>query len=283
MRRSLQPLIPFLSCLALAAGATAKDDKPKPDQLVASHLAALGSAEKRAAVKSRAATGTVQVVFRLGAQGQLSGPAALLSVGHKARINWAFNQLEYPGEQFGFDGSRVTVGLVRPGVRSNLSEFIYQFDYLLKEGLLGGVLATGWALLEVPERQPKLDVTGLKKIEGKQLHELRYRPRRGAGDMQVTLYFDPESWRHVRTQYRLVIPARMGATPAESAGQRETVSMVVEEFGDFKEVDGLTLPHSYRLQYTIEGQRSTFLADWKMVVQQLLHNQEIDPKFFTVQ
>ena len=172
MRRSLQPLIPYLSCLALAAGATAKDDKPKPDQLVASHLAALGSAEKRAAVKSRAATGTVQVVFRLGAQGQLSGPAALLSVGHKARINWAFNQLEYPGEQFGFDGSRVTVGLVRPGVRSNLSEFIYQFDYLLKEGLLGGVLATGWALLEVPERQPKLDVTGLKKIEGKQLHEV---------------------------------------------------------------------------------------------------------------
>ena len=277
-----RPLFALLAASILTNGPVLGADKPKPDQLVASHLAALGTAEARGAAKTRAATGTVQVVFRLGSQGQLSGPAAIVSDGHKSRIQWAFNQLEYPGEQLAFDGSRVSVATVRPGVRSPLSDFVYQFDFLIKEGLLGGALSTAWALLDVAERQPKLEVSGTKKIEGKQLHEVKYRPKRGGADMQVTLYFDPETWRHVRSQYRLVIAARMGATPAESAGQRERISTITEDFGDFKEVDGLQLPHSYRLQYTIEGQQSTFLADWTMAVRQVVHNQVIEPKTFSV-
>src|SRR5262245_56922446 len=130
-----RPLFALLAACALTSGAALAADKPKPDQLVSSHLAALGTAEARGVAKTRATTGTVQVVFRLGSQGQLSGPGAIISDGRKERIQWAFNQLEYPGEQIAFDGSRVSVGTVRPGVRSPLSDFIYQFDFLIKEGL----------------------------------------------------------------------------------------------------------------------------------------------------
>jgi len=278
--------VSLVSLLALPLGAAlleAKDEKPKAADVVARHLESIGTAEARAAAKNRAATGPVQVVFRLGGSGQLTGKGVIASEGNKNRIEWSFQQLEYPGEQLAFDGNKVTVGQVRPGVRSQLTQFVYQFDFLLKEGLLGGALTTGWALLNVPERQPKIDYSGTKKIDGSQLHELKYRAKKGGGEVTVSLFFEPESWRHVRSQYRLVIPARMGATPAESAGQRETIHQIVEQFSEFKPVEGLTLPHTYRLQYTIEGQNSTYLADWTQSMSQVAHNQQVDPKVFSVQ
>jgi len=175
------------------------------------------------------------------------------------------------------------VGQVRPGQRSPLSNFVYTYDVILKEGFLGGTLSTAWPLLDLTVRQGKLDYTGLKKVEGKQLHEVKYKAKKGAGDLQVSLYFDAESFRHVRTQYRLVMPASMGRRPEESSAQRDTIFTVVEQFDDFKEVDGLTLPHACRLDLTIEGQSATVMTDWNISAAQIVHNQQIDPKFFIVQ
>src|SRR5436190_2019514 len=44
---------------------SAKDEKLKPEDLVAKHLDSIGPAEKRNAVKSRATSGATQVVFRV--------------------------------------------------------------------------------------------------------------------------------------------------------------------------------------------------------------------------
>jgi hypothetical protein len=112
---------------------------------------------------------------------------------------------------------------------------------------------------------------------------LNYTPKKGGGGLQVSFYFDPGSFRHVRTQYRLVRPPNMVGNPDESAGQRDTIYTLVEQFADFKEVDGLTLPHSYMLHFTIEGQRATFMADWNVTIVQIEHNQQIDPRNFSVQ
>jgi hypothetical protein len=57
----------------------------------------------------------------------------------------------------------------------------------------------------------------------------------------------------------------------------------VEQFDNFKEVDGLTLPHACRLDFTIEGQSSTLMTEWDIAVAQIAHNQQIDPKHFSVQ
>jgi hypothetical protein len=182
-----------------------------------------------------------------------------------------------------YDGNRVTVGQVRPGQRSNLSGFVYQYDMLLKEGLLGGTTTTAWALLSTSERQPKLNYSGLKKYEGRQLHELKYRAKKGGSDLNVSLYFDPETFRHVNTQIRLIQPAIMASNPADSAGQRDTIYTIVEHFGDFKEVDSLNLPHAYKIVLTIEGQRQTILYEWNLTFDQAAHNQEFDPSLFTTQ
>jgi hypothetical protein len=273
----------LLGSLPIGELVSAKDEKLKPEQLVQKHLASIGTTEALAAVRTRGMSGTAQVVFRLGSTGQVNGKSTLLSDGKKVRIGMVFPALEYPGEQLAYDGNRVTVGQVRPGQRSNLSGFVYQYDMLLKEGLLGGTTTTAWALLSTSERQPKLNYSGVKKYEGRQLHELKYRAKKGGSDLNVSLYFDPETFRHVNTQIRLIQPAIMASNPADSAGQRDTIYTIVEHFGDFKEVDSLNLPHSYKIVLTIEGQRQTILYEWNLTFDQAAHNQEFDPSLFTTQ
>jgi hypothetical protein len=281
--RTVSIVTVFCLCLSCAALSAAKDAKLKPEELVAKHLAALGTPEAIAAVKSRVLSGDATAIFRLGSQGQMSGPGNILSEGRRTRIAIKFQSVDYPGEQLAWDGSKVTVGILRPGRRSNLSSFVDDFDMLLKEGLLGGELTTAWALLDVAGRSPKLDYSGVKKVEGKQLHELRYRARKGPGDLSVSLYFEPETFRHAASQYRLVQPAPMASSPGASSGQRDSIYTLVESFGDFKEVDGLILPHFYKLVFTIEGQSSTYLADWVIKDAKVTHNVPIEAGVFSVQ
>ena len=274
----------LLTLLAFpAALLNAKDEKMKAEELVAKHLASIGTPEALAAVRNRTVTGSAQAIFRLPHQGQIGGKCDILSEGRQTRITMAFPSVEYPGEQLVFDGERVSVGQLHPGQRSNLSAFVYTHDVLMKEGLMGGVMTTAWALLDLTGRQPKLNYTGLKKVEGKQVHELKYRARKGAGDVLVSLYFDPETFRHVSSQFRLIQPAGMGRTPSESAEQKDTIYTLVETYGDFKAVDSLTLPHTYKLVLTIEGQGATVLIDYNLAATGILDNQTLDTKTFVVQ
>jgi len=260
----------------------AKDQKMKPEELVAKHLDSIGTAEARAAVQNRVATGIGQVVFRLPTAGLKQGNADLTSEGKKLRISMIFNTNDYPMEQFFFDGNKVTVSQVQPGVRVYLASFVYQYDVLMKEGLLGGSMSTAWCLLDVAGRQPKLEYTGLKKVNGKQAHELRYRAKKGGGDLTISLHFDPETFRHVHSEYRLVQPANMANSPAASSGQSDTIFHIEETFTDFKTVDSLTLPHSWKLTFSREGMGSTILSEDDLGIAQILHNQTLDPKTFIV-
>jgi len=270
----------FLLVAIMPAGAA---EKLKPEELVARHLQSIGPEAARSQVKTRAVTGSAEVTFRLGATGQLKGSAAFFSDGKQARISLNFHALDYPGEQWAFDGERVSVGTVRPGERSALSSFIYHYDVLMREALLGGAFNAGWALLDATGRQAKLSYSGLKKMEGKRLHELRYRARKGSGDLQTQLFFDPETFRHVYSEHRLVQPAGMGRSPTESSSQRDTIYLVQEQFDDFRDVDGLSLPHQVRITFTIEGMQNTFLADWTVRAEKIVQNVAIDPKSFKVQ
>jgi hypothetical protein len=75
----------------------------------------------------------------------------------------------------------------------------------------------------------------------------------------------------------------MGATPGASAGQLETRYKVIEEFADFKEEDGLTLPHTYRLQLQIQSGQTPLLLDWLVQLTDFKFNQTMDEKDFDVE
>jgi len=265
-----------------AARMDAKEEKLKLEELVAKHLASIGTPEALAAARSRTIAGTAQVIFRIGGQGLLNGKGSVVSEGRKYFIGMDFGILNYPADDLAFDGENLTVNNIKPGRRTNLGDFVYQHDVLLKEGLLGGTMTTAWPLLDLASRQPKMNYAGLKKFEGRSLHELRYRAKKGGGDLQASLYFDPETFRHVGSRYRLVVPSTMGANPADSANQRETVYTLEEQFGNFTAVDSLTLPHFYKLIMTMEGMSGSLLTEWNLQAEKVSQNQQVDPGTFAV-
>jgi len=257
------------------------DEKLKPEELVARHLDAIGNADARAKAASRVASGSAQFTVRVGGVANLSGKAMFVSSGAKFRFGIMFQTPDYTGEDLAFDGNKATSGIQPQGRRSQVSMFAVQQSMPFREGLVGGVISTAWPLLKLADTQPKLEYRGLKKIDGRQLHELGYRPRKGSTDLKTFLYFDPETFRHVRTKYQYEIAA-MIATPERSNANQEMFFAVTEDFDDFRPVDGLTLPHKYKLQYSAEGGRATTIQEWAVTFDRVAHNPKLDEALFTI-
>ena len=68
--------------------------------------------------------------------------------------------------------------------------------------------------------------------------------------------------------------------------------LLVEKFDNFKavrfmdpdssEINTLTLPHSYTLEYSVEGHGSTFVGNWNLVPKEWMQDGPVDPSFFKV-
>ena len=268
--------------LTLSLSVTAQDKKLTADEVVARHLEALGSKEARSAVTRRIVSGPVKYVIRLGGGGFLDGGAVMISSGPKVRYTMKFANTEYPIEQMAFDGERSDGGFLPTGRRSNLSLFLEQQSLPLKEGLLGGVLSTAWPLGRIDQQQPRLEYRGLKKIEGRDMYSLGYRQRKGSSDLKVVLYFDSATFRHVRTEYKFEIGARLGEGPNDSTRIQESYYVLSEDFDDFRAVDGLTLPHKYRLQLSVNTSGGSLLRDWTLTVDQMSHKAAVDETVFKI-
>ncbi len=266
--------------VAMLTPLLAEGPEMEPEELVARHLEAIGPPEALSTIHNRTAQGVGRVEVFMGGSGSLEGPARFVSEGRKISFSIQFDHLNYAAEEVSFDGEECYVGTIQPGLRSQLGQFLYQYDDLVREGLLGGVLSTAWPLLDLETRRPRLDYEGLKKIDGQELLELRYRMRKGAGDFRIHLYFDPESFRHRATIYKLTIPAPMGATIKESARQTATHFSLEEWFNDFQPTDGLDLPTFWTIRLSLETRTGTFLAKWDMLYTQITHDLSIDPQLF---
>ena len=259
----------------------AQDNKLKPEELIARHVEAIGSKEAQAAAKTRVAEGAMTLTMRVGGAGNLTGEGVLVSAGTKLRLNMKFPTVEYPGEDLAFDGSKAATGFLRSGNRSRLAAFVSQQEAVLKEGLLGGALSTAWPLLRVEQQQPRLEYKGLKKIDGRELHEMTYRPRKGSSELKILLYFDPATFRHVRTQYSYMIGATVGTRETSNVNPESYYSLV-EEFDDFRDANGLMLPHKYRLQLSVQTGTASALHDYNFTVGQIAHNEKVEEKIFTL-
>jgi hypothetical protein len=165
------------------------------------------------------------------------------------------------------------------GGRSQLGNFLASQSALLKHGLIGGVLSTAWPLFNLDRRDAKLSYAGTDKIDGKPVHKLKYVPR-NAGQLNITLYFDANTFQHVRSQYDYVVSARQGAIAETSVSQRDNRFKLVEDFSDFQPTGKLTLPHTYTLDLTVELPDRTQTLQWTIKLQQFAFNEPIDPSVF---
>lgn len=269
-----------LLALIFTGAPLAKGPKLKPEELITRHLQSVGSAERLANRQGSVAEGEGRVTLLVGGTGSLVGPATFLSSGRGVSLLLDFGHAEYAKEHIVFNGEEANTAFIRPGQRSPLGEFLFTYTGILKEGLLGSVLSTAWPLFEVEARRPKLKYRGLKKVGDRELLELDYRPRRGGRDTKIKLYFNPETLHHVLTTYAVSISAGLGATSQQSAQLRRTYLKLKERFGDFRELNGLTLPTRWELEFSREGTQEGLLWKWEMNYSSILQNQKIDGQKF---
>lgn len=265
-----------VSCvLPLSAG-----DSLTAEDVVARHLASIGTPEARAGIKSRVVQGSAVFKVVVGGGGELSGTTGMVSEGRKQRFVMKFQQ-NYRGENFLYNGDKVSVGFSNADqTRSGLASLVYAQDAILKEGLFGGILSTGWALLDVSGRQPKLTYDGLKKIDGRELHRLTYQPRKGT-DLKIQLFFNPETFHHVMTVYLLEVGNNLGRTVTESPSFKTDRTTLEERFDGFTIVDGITLPNHWSFQYTRElPSGKTTVFNWDVKEENIQQNVTLDPRNF---
>jgi len=301
----------FCSAFVLAGIARASNAPTNADELVAQHLDSIASAQVRAGLKSRVVQGPVHYSILVGGAGVLDGKVQLASDGKKLIFMVKLPNNDYRGEQFVFDGEKDKVAFsTSQQTRSSLGNLVFVQDAVIREGLLGGTLSTAWPLLSLNERKAKISFDGIKKIDGQELYELRYRPHKSS-DLEISLYFDPQTYRHIETVYSYSSsesfsnqsPSSMtgGSVPgsksqgvmaaAPSAGGAETGAArqflnryrLTEKFSDFKTVDGVTLPTHEDLQFSQELQNGrTTLWDYDLKGLEIANNMGVDAKNFDV-
>ena len=236
-----------LACLAPVIA----DQAPSPVQIVKMHLdEALGPPEERMG-SAREVRGACEVEARQIGTGMLGGSFILATDAASTRLLMNFGTDTYEGEKFVFDGSKTDIGFaVRASAKKSiLAQFIAANDVILREGLLGGVLNAGWPLLDLAARQVRLDSAGLKELDGRRLYRLRYRAKNKQGELDIHLYFDPGSFRHVASVYSWSRAQNLGTTMESSSQQSEVNFRLEEHFADFQRFGGLTLPTTWSLLY----------------------------------
>ncbi|MEJ2245312.1 MAG: hypothetical protein P8Y80_04355 [Acidobacteriota bacterium] len=302
--------------LACSRNVFAKD-KPKTEDIVAAHLKSIGNPELLARIKNRGMSGKTSLEFVQGAVGNLAGQCFVISEGRSLSIILKYGDVNYPGEYFAYDGTDVEVATISPGQRSPLGDFLFRYNGLMKEGLLGGIYSLGWPLLDIEKRESSMKYQSAK-VDGRELHQINYTPKGGLNKIKVKLFFDPDTFRHVRTEYSLRVESELalqagrtiteGAAPSSSGGspQGGTITrqagildqttnsyyLLVETFDDFREVkfrdpdsseiNSLILPHSYALEYSVEGYGATFVGHWNLIADQWMQNGKLDPSVFKV-
>lgn len=267
--------------LVAAAAPPAPDEKMKAEDVIAKHLAAIGTPEALAAVKSRVMVGNTTGRLKLtNTLIEITGPVQFASEGEKVLLAMIFNSSNYSYEKAGYDGKDLTVGVLESGRRSILADFFFAHEAIFKQGLIGGALSSAWPFLNSANaKNLKVSYEGTKKVNDRPAHALKFR---NAGDLQVTLFFDAETFQHIRTEYRYNVPAQMGRTSTESAAQKESIYRLSEDFSDFKTENGLMLPHTYKLRLSRELPTITQTLDFEMKLTQFAFNQPVNEAQFNL-
>ena len=257
-----------LGCAGIGFLPLSGAEKMTPEELVSLHLDAIGPADARSGMKSRVFRG--EGVWRVFKGGVALLPATVFEASDGDSISLRFDTRGNPtyyGEHLVYNGKNVRIFQGFPGGRSPLGEYCMTNKALLREGLLGGVTSTAWPLLHQEARGAKLKYAGLKKVEGRQLHRLDYKARKGGGPETIQLFFEPDTYRHVQTRYSNAVYGRAAS------------KTVTETFSNFQDIDGLTLPARWKIRYS-NSSRGGMVAEWEFAFKSVVHNLPIDPSLY---
>ena len=286
MKNSFFNNIILVSLLFVSSFAAANGQKMTAEEVVSKHLESIG--EKRGGIKNQLILTEVRINQKGNAQ-EINGKALILSSGEKNLWGMNLNSNNYPQDRFGFNGKDTKVGYVLPAVRSVIGDFIYSYNELLNQGLLGGTLSNSWALLNNDDKKFKLSYDGTKKIDGKETHVVSFSSRRGS-DLSIKMYFDKQNFQHLRTEYNRVVSATQGSSVDSSAGRGEDRYRLVEDFSEYKKMGDLMLPSKYKISYSYSSSASVQSSakrnremEWNFEVINFSFNQQLDDNSFDIE
>jgi hypothetical protein len=268
----------FLAALSCPAHAADKN----PDDLIAKHLSSIGTAAARASLKSLAIQGTLRFKILVGGAGEAVGSWGRVSEQRKSNFVMRFGTGNWRGEQFVYDDNKASFAAATlTHEYTTFAQFVSGHDFIIKDGILGGVLSTAWALENLDPNRLKLHSLGHKKINGHELEGIECFSK-GGSDMTVKMYFDPDTHRHVMTIYSVEnVPRNVENGINRSAQQQQLRYTIEERFSEFQPYEEIMLPHHYDLQYTEELQNgSTRIYDWEMTADNIHSNVQLDPSNF---
>jgi hypothetical protein len=270
--------------IALSSVSFAQDKKPAKltaEEIVSKHLASIGTAEDLAAAKSIVMMGKGMLTSKLNRGIAIGGEAQFASTGNMLLFALGLNAADYPYEKFAFDGKSQSLG-VPSGRKTALAEFLRAKNVILKEGLMGGSMSTAWSLRN-PANMKKMQAAGTEKLDDRLAYRIKYDS--GGDNLRVVLFFDAETFQHVKTEYRYETQAQMGARSDQSAGMQKDTFKMEETFSNFKTADKLTLPFGYKISIDVVSPSSgagTIQIDWTMQYANAYFNEVIDPAVFKV-
>jgi hypothetical protein len=248
------------AALALVAAAAPAAEKMKAEEVVQKHLASVSP--EPGAFSPRVVRGVCRMYGKQIGQGSIGGTFVFSTTPPATRLALDFGALEYGAEVFGFDGKDVQVGYASQtrGRRSAIASFVSANDVIVRDRLLGGVLNGMWALANLAESGAKASYDGVKKLEDVELHRLKYRARKGQNDLDVSIWLEPETFRHVATVYSRSYAQAMVGDPTMSSKQSDTYFRLEERFGEWKSIAGLALPTSWTIRYEASANQTT---EWR--------------------
>ena len=294
-----------LTLLLVLAATVKAQEKLTAEDILQRHLDSVGTAAIRSAARSRVVEASASDRILLGANpAPYDGKAVIVSEGNKLQMLLKINAPQYTGERFKRYGDRTSIEATNVNqTRSELGTLLESDDSPIREGLIGGVLTTGWPLFDMGAHKGKVQYQGLKKIDGTDLQVVVCHPSKING-FEITLYFDPQTLRHVRTVYlqdkatgiatspfvdtvaplSRRNPERLNGPDARSARLGPTRWKIEEQFGNFKTMDGMTLPEHYNLRFQQQSPSgSTNTIEWDVIATRVLNNISVDARNFQIQ
>lgn len=254
--------------LALPAMGQQKAAAPTGIEIIEQHLRATGTKEKLAQIKSRIAIGTVK---------REDEPATNMAIMSQAPNQFSavflFNEYEW---RLGFDGSKA---FVRPRFSRTYEPIETKFREMLESRLIFNGIGL-YNLLLQPDNNVKFEAKGTKKLKGREAYVVEVRHGKLS---PMRMYFDTENYMWLRTDYGKVHvqqPMKGFTNEAVGRGQDDLIVDFFIETSDFREADGLKLPHRFEMLVTIPILRQRTSGLITGTITEYHHNKPIDPKMF---
>lgn len=120
---------------------------------------------------------------------------------------------------------------------------------------------------------------GVPNSSGK-THVIEFHPQGTSESLKIRLYFDSETFQHVRSEYREEYTGKE-ATFGQLGQVNGYVMQLIETYKDYKTYDNITLPSNYTVKYMGSSSKGTWEYDWSFKLNEVKFNQPLKDGFFT--